>query len=335
MGTKEVTKKAADKAHEAIEHLEAEEDKDRLELSVRIEEFEKDTLAPARDKKDKLSREAKTQEELAVKALKARMAVVKKQNAAAEKVANAEIAEAEAKTAAKNAASEKALKKQETIKLNNLETTIEEADAKAKGAKILNEKAKENEAKKIKDTMSANDAIEGVKEEESKQQKKIAAQKDKLKQTEAFSQDLKAREDKLAMDKKGERKSKRNKLEIDGKAQRASELEEKKAEEAAKAKVREQSAKENSKKAATKLEVAKKTKIEKEKKKKKLLANKLTRTAEISAEIQNKLKELTEKTDETRLKGEANDQGMRDNEAASEKANKDVRRSQREKERVE
>merc|ERR1711871_205099 len=257
MGTKEVTKKAADKAHEAIEHLEAEEDKDRLELSVRIEEFEKDTLAPARDKKDKFSKEAKTQEELAVKALKARMAVVKKQNAAAEKVANAEIAEAEAKTAAKNAASEKALKKQETIKMNNLETTIEEADAKAKGAKILNAKAKENEGKKIKDAMSANDAIEGVKEEESKQQKKIAAQKDKLKQTEAFAQDLKSREDKVARDKKGERKSKRNKLEIDGRAQRASELEEKKAEEAAKAKVREQSAKENSKKAATKLEVAK------------------------------------------------------------------------------
>merc|ERR1719502_722459 len=86
--------------------------------------------------------------------------------------------------------------------------------------------------------MSANDAIEGVKEEESKQQKKIAAQKDKLKQTEAFAQDLKSREDKVARDKKAERNAKRKKLEIDGKAQRASELEEKKEEEAAKAKIR-------------------------------------------------------------------------------------------------
>merc|ERR1711988_902768 len=133
--TKERTKKAADKAHQVIlQYEEAQKrleemkqglndatvEKDKLDLSVKIETFEKETLAPLEQKKNKLMQDAKKQKNVAVSSMKDRMAAVKKEEEGAEAVAKATIRELEAKTKVKNAKSEKDVKKQQKAKLDKV-----------------------------------------------------------------------------------------------------------------------------------------------------------------------------------------------------------------------
>merc|ERR1711871_790144 len=257
------------------------------------------------------------------------------QQSAVESVTKLTTAEIGAKVAFKNAKSEKAAKQQERTKYTAVVKLFTEAQEKAEAAKILAEKAKELNIKKIKNRMAFKKDEEAATESSEKHLATMKSQKKKVDAAKKFAKKHREARDKVTYAQKLERKARRSQLEAAAKMKTTKSLAKKKVELSEKARLREKSAKEAVKAARVAVEDERRRQSRKEKGMKRALEAKLTRAKDKTKEVKSKFNGLKKAAEESWAKKTKKEKRSRDNEAAGEKANKGFRKSERHLERAE
>merc|ERR1711871_1688725 len=201
----------------------------------------------------------------ATRALNRKNKLQARQKSAVESVTKLTTAEIGAKVAFKNAKSEKASKQQERTKYTAVVKLFTEAQEKAEAAKILAEKAKELNIKKIKNRMAFKKDEEAATESSEKHLATMKSQKKKIDAAKKFAKKHREARDKVTYAQKLERKARRSQLEAAAKMKTTKSLAKKKVELSEKARLREKSAKETVKAARVAVEDERRRQSRKEK----------------------------------------------------------------------
>lgn len=309
------------------------DDADKLMLAQQLGDLEKISESIS-NKKEFATERAKSLEAKSLRYLNSKNKLDNKVSGADETIVKASSKEISAKAQMDNANSEKDGKAQAQATFDGIVQMSKEASEKADAAEILAEKSKELNIKKIKERMGFKKEESEATESSEKSQEKMRVEATRLHESLMFARRMSNLHQKVDDAKKQERDSRRKQLEADAKKSSVTEKTDKIKEKTAKALLREKAAKTVVKDKTQAVNEEKRSQLESEKKKKAVLAQKLRASADKTAEVENKLSELTTKSDESRTKKSTTVEKMHENEEAGEVANKGFRKAERESERI-